>query len=304
MAMSAHGAVPSRVLSGIALMVGAVCVFSGLDATAKHLVAHLPTPVVVLFRYAFAAIIVAAVVWRAGGRTLLATTHLRLHLLRGALLLGCTAFNFLAVNYLRLDQTSALMFSTPLFVCALSVPLLGERVGPHRWLAVIAGFIGVLIIIRPGTDGFHWAMLASLMVALCGALYQIATRHVGHRDHALTSLFYVSAAGTVFATPLTALGWQMPEGWQWLALCALGVLGSLGHLLLIEAHRRAPAPVLAPYVYVQIIPMSIFGYLVFGNVPDVWTLAGGAVVIASGLYVFYREHRINRAIASDIQEIT
>jgi drug/metabolite transporter (DMT)-like permease len=232
MAIGTQAATPSRALSGIALMVGAVCVFSGLDSTAKLMVAYLPAPVVVLFRYAFAAIIVAAVVWRAGGRTLLATTHLRLHLLRGALLLGCTAFNFLAVNYLRLDQTSALMFSTPLFVCALSVPLLGERVGPHRWLAVIAGFIGVLIIIRPGTDGFHWAMLASLMVALCGALYQIATRHVGHRDHALTSLFYVSAAGTVFATPLTALGWQMPEGWQWLALCAMGVLG----------FARPPAP--------------------------------------------------------------
>lgn len=285
-------------------MVGAVCVFSGLDATAKHLVAHLPTPVVVLFRYAFAAAIVTGVVWRAGGRDLLATTHLRLHLLRGALLLGCTALNFLAVNYLRLDQTSALMFSTPLFVCALSVPLLGERVGPHRWLVVILGFIGVLVIIRPGTDGFHWAMFASLGVALCGALYQIATRHVGHSDHALTSLFYVSAAGTVFATPLTALGWHMPHGWQWLALAAMGMLGSLGHLMLIEAHRRAPAPVLAPYVYVQIIPMSALGYLVFGNTPDVWTLVGAAVIIASGLYVFYREHRINRAIASDIQEIT
>jgi drug/metabolite transporter (DMT)-like permease len=284
-------------------MVGAVCVFSGLDTTAKLMVAYLPTPVVVLFRYASAAVIGAVVVWQAGGRDLLATTHLRLHLLRGALLLACTALNFLAVNYLRLDQTSALMFSTPLFVCALSVPLLGERVGPHRWLAVIVGFLGVLVIIRPGTDGFHWAMLASLGVALCGALYQIATRHVGHKDQALTSLFYVSAAGALFATPLTALGWRMPEGWQWLALAAMGMLGSLGHLMLIEAHRRAPAPVLAPYVYVQIIPMSVLGFLVFGNMPDLWTLAGAAIIIASGLYVFYREHRINRAIASDIQEI-
>jgi drug/metabolite transporter (DMT)-like permease len=297
------GAVSSRVLSGIALMVGAVCVFSALDTTAKYLVVYLPTPVVVLFRYAFAALIVAGVVWQAGGRDLLASTHLRLHVLRAALLLACTALNFLAVNYLRLDQTSALMFSTPLFVCALSVPLLGERVGPHRWLAVVVGFLGVLVIVRPGTDGFHWAMLASLGVALCGALYQIATRHVGRNDHALTSLFYVSAAGTVFAMPLTGLGWQMPEGWQWLALAAMGGLGSLGHLLLIEAHRRAPAPVLAPYVYVQIIPMSVLGYLVFGNTPDAWTLVGAAIIVASGLYVFYREHRINRAIASDIQEI-
>jgi drug/metabolite transporter (DMT)-like permease len=114
----------------------------------------------------------------------------------------------------------------------------------------------------------------------------------------------VSTAGTVAATPLTGFGWQMPEGWQWLVLGVMGLFGSIGHLMLIEAHRRAPAPVLAPFVYVQIIPMTIIGYLVFGNVPDRWTLIGAAIVVASGLYVFYRERQLNRAIASDIQEIS
>lgn len=293
----------SRALSGILLMVAAVCTFSMLDLTAKYMVTQLPTPVVIQFRYAFAAIMVGLALWYTGGRDLLVTHHLRLQLLRGLFMLGSTAFNFLAVNYLRLDQTSALSFTTPLLVCALSVPLLGERVGPHRWLAVILGFIGVLIIIRPGTSGFHWAMLASLGCAMCGALYQIGTRHVGHKDPAITSLFYVSAAGSVIATPLNLAGWQMPHGWEWFALAAMGFFGSVGHFFLIEAHRRAPAPVLAPFVYVQIVPMSIIGYLFFNNVPDVWTLIGASIIIASGLYVFYRERKLNRIVASDIQEI-
>jgi drug/metabolite transporter (DMT)-like permease len=164
-------------------------------------------------------------------------------------------------------------------------------VGLRRWLAVIAGFIGVLIIIRPGTAGFHWAMAASVLSALCGALYQIATRHVGRRDQALTSLFFVTVTGALGAVPLAAFDWQMPQAWQWGLLGLAAVFGTLGHFMLTEAHRRAPASLLAPFVYAQIIPMIAIGFLVFGDVPDVWTLAGALVVIASGLYVLYRERR-------------
>jgi drug/metabolite transporter (DMT)-like permease len=285
---------PGHNLAGILLMVAAVTTFAMLDATAKYTVKSLSTAMVVCFRYGIASAYVAILVWRMGGARLLVTRHRRLHAMRGLLLLGTTGLNFLALNYIQLAQTSAITFSNPLIVCVLSPWLLGERVGLRRWTAVIAGFIGVLIIIRPGSAGFHWARAASLLSALCGALYQIATRHVGLHDQALTSLFYMTLTGALGAVPLAVIDWQTPEAWQWGLLGLAAIFGTIGHFMLIEAHRRAPASVLAPFIYTQIIPMIIIGFLVFGDVPDAWTLAGGLVVIASGLYVLYRERRPSR----------
>jgi drug/metabolite transporter (DMT)-like permease len=282
---------PGRTVSGILLMIAAVSTFAMLDATAKYTVESLSTAMVVCFRYGIASAYVALLVWRMGGARLLVTSHRKLHAMRGLLLLGATGFNFLALNYIQLAQTSAITFSNPLIVCVLSPWLLGERVGFRRWMAVIVGFIGVLVIIRPGTAGFHWAMAASLLSALCGALYQIATRHVGLRDQALTSLFYVTLTGALGAVPLALVDWQTPEIWQWGLLGLAAIFGTVGHFMLTEAHRRAPASLLAPFVYTQIVPMIVIGFLVFGDVPDGWTLAGGLVVIASGLYVLYRERR-------------
>jgi drug/metabolite transporter (DMT)-like permease len=282
---------PGRAVSGILLMIAAVSTFAMLDATAKYIVNSLSTAMVVCFRYGIATAYVALLVWRMGGARLLVTSHRKLHAMRGLLLLGATGFNFLALNYIQLAQTSAITFSNPLIVCVLSPWLLGERVGFRRWMAVIVGFLGVLVIIRPGTAGFHWAMAASLLSALCGALYQIATRHVGLRDQALTSLFYVTLTGALGAVPLALVDWQTPEIWQWGLLGLAAVFGTVGHFMLTEAHRRAPASLLAPFVYTQIIPMIVIGFLVFGDIPDGWTLAGGLVVIASGLYVLYRERR-------------
>jgi drug/metabolite transporter (DMT)-like permease len=282
---------PGRAVSGILLMIAAVSTFAMLDATAKYIVNSLSTAMVVCFRYGIATAYVALLVWRMGGARLLVTSQRKLHAMRGLLLLGATGFNFLALNYIQLAQTSAITFSNPLIVCVLSPWLLGERVGFRRWMAVIVGFLGVLVIIRPGTAGFHWAMAASLLSALCGALYQIATRHVGLRDQALTSLFYVTLTGALGAVPLALVDWQTPEIWQWGLLGLAAVFGTVGHFMLTEAHRRAPASLLAPFVYTQIIPMIVIGFLVFGDIPDGWTLAGGLVVIASGLYVLYRERR-------------
>lgn len=280
---------PGHIVTGILLMVAAVTTFAMLDATAKYTVKSLSTAMVVCFRYGIASAYVTILLWRMGGARLLVTRHRKLHAMRGLLLLGSTGFNFFALNYLQLAQTSAITFSNPLIVCVLSPWLLGERVGLRRWIAVIVGFIGVLIIIRPGTAGFHWAMAASVLSALCGALYQIATRHVGLHDQALTSLFYMTLTGALGAVPLALVDWQTPLAWQWGLLGLAAIFGTCGHYMLTEAHRRAPASVLAPFVYVQIIPMIVIGFLVFGDVPDGWTLAGGLVVIASGLYVLYRE---------------
>ena len=212
--------------------------------------------------------------------------------MRGVLLLASTGFNFVAIQELQLAQTSSIMFSNPLWVCALSPLLLGEHVGLRRWIAVIVGFIGVLIIVRPGTAGFHPAMIYSIFSTLCVALYSITSRKVGGQDHAITSLFYATLIGAIGSAPFAGIDWVTP-GVPELALLALtGLSGAVGHYLLIQAHRLAPAPVLAPFVYTQIIWMTLAGYIIFGDVPDLWTLVGGAVVIGSGLYVFYRERKL------------
>lgn len=281
----------SNTVKAILLVLASMAVFTVLDATAKYLNQFLPLSVTVFFRYAIALVIAAALLLRRGGLSLLWTRHPFLQVSRGLFLLASTFANFFAMSYLQLAQTAAISFTVPLWVCALSVPLLGEKVGLRRWLAVLVGFCGVLVIMRPGSMDFHWAMLVSLLASLCGASYNLATRKVGGHDAAETSLFYVCIVGSIVATPSLALHWAMPVGWQWLLLLVLGAAGAGGHLMLIEAHRKAPASALAPFIYSQIIWMTCAGVLVFGQWPDVWTVVGGLIVVASGIYVFGRERR-------------
>jgi drug/metabolite transporter (DMT)-like permease len=206
--------------------------------------------------------------------------------------------NFIAVMYLQLAQTAAIFFTIPLWVCALSMPLLGEPVGLRRWIAVALGFMGVLVIMRPGTDSFHWAMLLSIGSSFCGAIYNIVTRKVGGRDRAETSLFYVGLIGALAAAVPLPFVWKTPEGLQWLLVGFLGLAGTAGHFMLIQAHRLAPASVLAPFMYSQIVWMILVGYLFFGDVPDFWTIMGAAIVVASGLFVFAGEARGRKAPAT------
>lgn len=287
-----------RRIVGIGLMTGAFAMFALLDATAKYLVSDLGVGLIVFARYAFSLLFVAIWVWQQGGSSLLITRNGALQVVRGLLLVVSTLTNFIAVGYLQLAQTSSISFSNPLWVCALSPLLLGERVGPRRWMAVIIGFIGVLIIVRPGSASFHWAMLLSLVGALSTALYQIATRKVGAEDRALTSLFYVSLVGSFAAAPLAPIGWVMPGAVQWVLLALMGFYGMFGHYMLTQAHRLAPAPVLAPYVYTQIVWMALIGFVVFGDVPDAMTVVGAGIVVASGLYVFYREGQVRKPFGS------
>jgi drug/metabolite transporter (DMT)-like permease len=248
--------------------------------------------VAVFFRYFIALIMAIAILFRSGRPELLLTGHLPLHALRGLMLLLSTMLNFLAITYLQLAQTASISFTIPLWVCGLSVLLLGEEVGPRRWAAVIVGFFGVLIIMRPGSSGFHWAMILSLCSAFSGAIYNIGTRKVGGTDRAETSLFYVCLVGSLGAALPLPWTWQMPHGFEWLLFLAMGLFGFTGHLLLTQAHRLAPASVLAPFVYSQIVWMILLGFILFGDKPGIWTLTGGVIVIASGLYVFARERTL------------
>ena len=280
--------------TGILLMVGAIASFTVIDACAKFLIGYVPPMMVVFARYSLSLLYVVGLMWWTGALTV-KSDHRSLQILRGVLLFASTFLNFMALQYLRLDQTSAIFFSNPLWVCALSPFLLGERIGPRRWAAVIVGFLGVLLIIRPGADGFHWAMLLSVTVAIIAAMYQIITRKIGGRDPALVSLLLPSIVGTALAMPLGIVNWYVPAWGLVGVMLLMGIAGGVGHHLLIKAHTLAPAPTLAPFVYTQIIWMIIVGYVVFGDVPDVHTLIGASIVVSSGLYVYYREQAAKRS---------
>jgi drug/metabolite transporter (DMT)-like permease len=285
----------SNIVKAILLTTASMALFTVLDTSGKYITQSLPLPVGVFFRYFFAFVMSAAVVMLTSGRTALTTRHPFLQVLRAAFLLASTFCNFFAMQYLQLAQVAAISFTIPLLVCALSVPLLGEHVGVRRWLAVVVGFCGVLVVMRPGSDSFHWAMLVSLGNALLGALYNITTRKVGARDMAETSLFYVCLFGALGATGPMLAQWQTPVGWQWLPLVLMGLAGAVGHYMLIQAHRLAPASAIAPFIYTQIIWMIIAGSVVFGQLPDFWTLVGAAIVVACGIYVFSRERQLGVA---------
>ena len=277
-------------LTGIALMCAAVACFAFLDTTAKYLSLYMATLQVVWARYtgAFVFALMVANPWTRPG--LMRTTRPVLQIGRSFLLLGSTLCNFAALRYLQLDEAIAIVFSTPFFVAALSGPLLGEWVRWQRWIAICVGFLGVLLVTRPGLDSFQPAALLSLTAALFYAVYSISTRILTRTDSNETTLFYSNVVGAVALLPVLPLVWTAPTDPLVIALMvAAGAMGSVGHYFLIAAHRLAPASVLSPFIYTQLVLAIMLGYLVFGDVPQRWTIIGSAIVVASGLYLLYRE---------------
>jgi drug/metabolite transporter (DMT)-like permease len=286
---------PSVRLKAIGLMALATVAFAALDATAKYLVAvrHVPVAEVVWLRFVAHVVFSLVALWPFAFKPSFHSNKPGLQMLRSLFMLGATGFNFVALQYLQLDQTITIFFLTPLLVAALAGPLLDEWVGWHRMAAIAVGFAGVVIVMRPGFGGIHWAVILSLGATLSYALYNIATRHLAAFDPPEVTQTYSPIAGVVLMAPLALLDWQWPQdAATWLLLASLGVWGGLGHWLLILAHRLAPAPVLAPFTYLGLISMSTLGFLIFGQLPTLWTLAGGAVVILSGLYLLARERQV------------
>jgi drug/metabolite transporter (DMT)-like permease len=276
-------------LIGIVLMCGAVGTFSCLDTTAKYLGRHIDVVQVIWARYTFALLLAFAVSNPLTRPGLLRTARPFAQLGRAGLLLLCTALNFVVLKYLRLDQVLAITFSTPFFVAALSGPVLGEWVGLRRWFAIGVGFIGVLVVTRPGFGVMHPAMLLALLAALSYAIYFLATRLLSRTDSNDTILFYSNVFGAVAMLPVVPFFWTPIDLFQLALLVMAGALGSIGHFMLIAAHRHAPAALLSSFVYTQLVWVIILGYAVFGDVPDGYTLLGAAIVIASGLYILRRE---------------
>lgn len=296
MVKTAPGALPSwnsprrQRLVGIALMCAALLCFSCLDATAKWLNRSVDPLVTVWARYMSAFVLTALFINPWAQPRLLRSKRLPLQLIRSVLLLLSTLCNFVALQYLQLVETMSIIFSTPLLVALLAGPILGEYVGAKRLAAIGVGFIGILVITRPGLGAMHPAILLSLGGAFAYAFYGITTRMLASSDSTATTTFYSGVAGIVLMTPLLPWVWTTPPSpLTWFLLAMTGAFGGFGHWLLILAHARAPAAILSPFIYTQIVWMLVLGYVLFGDWPDSWTFAGAAIVIASGLYLLYRE---------------
>jgi drug/metabolite transporter (DMT)-like permease len=288
---------PSQTYKAIGLMVLATVCFAALDATAKYLadVESVPVAQITWLRFAGHVVFSAVVLWPFALRPSLSSKKPFVQIARSGFMILTTALNFVALKYLQLDQNVTIFFITPLLVAALAGPLLGEWVGVHRMLAIVAGFIGVLVVMHPGIGTFHWAMFFTLGATLGYALYNISTRYLAAHDPAAVTQTYTPLVGVLVMSPFALTGWQSPDDWHlWILFATLGFWGGLGHWLLILAHRSAPAGVLAPYIYLGLIWMSLAGFILFDDVPTEWTLAGGAIVILAGLYLLARERRVKK----------
>jgi len=287
-------------LTGIALMCCAVALFACLDTTAKYLNTQMDSLQIAWARYTSAFLLTLIISNPVTTPGLLRTAQPGLQIVRSLVLVGSTALNFLALRWLQLDEALSIIFTVPFFVAAVSGPMLGEWIGWRRWSAIGFGFCGVLVITRPGLGGMHPAAFFSLGAAICYGLYAVITRIVSRTDSNQTSLFYGNMIGALVVLPVIPFVWHEPSNWIiTLMMAGTGILGSLGHFCLIAGHKLAPASVLSPFVYTQLIWVVILGFLVFGQVPNSWTMAGAAMVIGSGLYLLYRERKLGKTTTSE-----
>jgi drug/metabolite transporter (DMT)-like permease len=219
----------------------------------------------------------------------LKTSSVGLQLMRGAALLGSSLFFISGLRYLPIAEASATGFVSPLFVTALSIIFLSEKVGVRRWLATAIGLLGVLIILRPGSSAFHPAAFFPIVSALAWAATLIMTRMMSGKEHAITIMTYSSIAGVAILSVLVPFAWVTPS-WEAIAFGILiGVFSTAGQWIVVLAFRYADASVLAPFSYTQLLWVSVLGFMVFGELPDVWTVVGAAFIVGSGLYTAHRE---------------
>lgn len=271
-------------------MVAAVGMFTLMDAIAKYLAHWYPVPGIVWARYVSNVALLLAWFAARGELRRLRTVRPGIQFARGLLLAGATLFYFTSLSVLPLADAAAIAFVLPLFIVALAAPMLKERLDAPRLLAIMAGFAGALIIVRPGSATFTLYALLPMAMALCNALYQILTRKVAGVEHPLTSLIWGAIVGAVLMSAVVPFAWKTPdEALHWALLGVLGVLASIGHYLLIRAYDYAPATLLAPYTYSGLVWAMLLGLAVFGNFPDGWSLMGMAVIVTSGLFLANRQ---------------
>ncbi|MEH3086992.1 MAG: DMT family transporter [Xylophilus ampelinus] len=289
-APAAQGPVPA-----IAMVLTAMACFSVLDATTKLLSgAGVPVLMAMWARYGVQAVVTAAVLlpWR--GLAGLRTANPRFQLLRGVLMLMTSLLAFFSLRTMPVGEFTALVTLTPLAITVLAARTLGERVSVLRWALVAGGFCGALVVIRPGGQAFGWTLLLPLGVVVTNAWFQVLTSRMARTEEPLTMHCYTGWVGFLITSALLPSSWQAGLGWAWAGMVLTGVMGTVGHMLLILGYRRAPASTLAPFLYGQIVFSVLAGWLVFSHVPDRLSLAGiGLVMVcgAAGAWLAVRERQ-------------
>jgi drug/metabolite transporter (DMT)-like permease len=271
-------------------MVAAVGVFTLMDTIAKYLSRWYPVPGIVWARYAMNLLILLAWLAARGELKRIATRRPGIQIARGLLLAVATSIYFTSLTVLPLADAAAIAFVLPLFVAALAVPMLSERLDGARLAAIAVGFAGALLVVRPGSSVFTAYALLPMGMAFCNALYQILTRKVAGLEHPLTSLIWGAIVGAALLSLVLPFAWKTPDqASHWALLVVIGICASVGHYLLIRAYDYASASLLAPYTYSGLVWAMALGFVVFGNFPDGWALTGMAVIVASGLFLVARQ---------------
>ena len=272
-------------------LLAGIC-FSTLDTAAKYLVQDHTLFVVVWARYAVQMLVVTPIAWQRAGPGFWRTRNLRMQLARSLCLVVATACFFGALRFLPLAEASAISFLAPMFAIMLSMRVLGERPTRARWLSCIGGFVGIVILVRPGSAVFHPATALLVLCAISNALYQLLTRKLPG-DSPYTTLFYSALVGTVglsIALPFAGMPTDMTLSHAFLFIL-LGVLAGIGHWMLITAYLKAPASLLVPFTYLQMMWATLYGYLIFAQLPDGFSAVGMAVILASGVALVVHERR-------------
>jgi len=283
-------------LSGMLFALAALACFATLDTSAKVVSLTLPVLLGLWFRYIFQAVLTTAVMLPQRGRTIFHTRHLGLHVLRGALLATTSLLTFLSVAYMPVGEFTAIAMIAPLVVTLLAATLLGEHVSRTRWVLVAGGFVGTLVIIRPGGDLFGWHVLLPLAQVATHSTFQILTGKMVKTEDGVTMHFYTGWVGALLASLALPFAWVLPETrGQWAGLLLMGAMGTVGHFLLILAYRRTAAATLTPLLYAQIAFAMLGGWLVFSHVPDGWALLGMTMIAfcgAGSAWLAVRESRL------------
>lgn len=282
--------------AGIALLVVALACFAILDTTTKSITLSVPVLMALWFRYAFQAIATTVAVLPKRGWALLRTAHPKFQCLRGVLLLTTSVLAFFSLKYMPVGEFTAIVMITPLAMTLLASFTLDERVSVLRWVLVIGGFMGTLIIIRPGGDRFNWVMLLPLGLVASNAWFQILTSRLARTEDPVTMHFYTGWVGTLLASLALPFVWTSLDSWTlWASLFLMGLLATVGHFVMILAYARAPVSTLTPFLYAQIGFAMLGGWLAFSHVPDQWSLLGiGMIAVcgAAGAWLAVRESRV------------
>lgn len=284
------GNTPQSVGWGIFWMCSSMLLFVCMDAITKHLIRTYPIAEVIWVRFVFHLLFMLPLM--AGRFAALARSRAPgVQALRGAMVILTNVAILVALQFLPLAEVAVLGSVSPLIVTALSVPLLGEKVGVRRWIGVTIGFAGVVLVVRPGGELIHWAAVFPLLGSVSYAINQISTRRLGGLDHPLTTVLYTALVGVGSTSVVVPFLWVMPDAAGWALMAGVGLLSLGGHILVARAFQTAPAAAVSPFNYSALVWATVVGYLAFGDLPDGWTVAGAAVIAVSGLYVLDRQRK-------------